>query len=169
MSTTIAMAFEDEISELLLSKLREIAHRYGYSLIYGLNSAETDVLKGIQQATETLNWKTHLFIKAPMQCKGTLAFGIQEELCCLETEGKVPSFFGFLGQLNCELKPLNVACWFIFAGEWYEDESVQFLEGTFDELVNYLKRPGNWYQRLFVVSTGHFQDSDELPLIFKCQ
>lgn len=167
MSTTIAITLADELDELKVLGIREIAQEYGYDIAVGLGSAEEDVLQGIGEASETIGWLTQIFLKTPEEGAGVLAFGVQKELLDWETKGTVPPFFGFLECLDEELKRNHDVYWVVFASEWCKNDRIRLEEGSLSELVEFLKKPGNWYQRLYVVSTGRFQDSDEVPLVFK--
>lgn len=167
MSTTLCFAFDSALPQPTVGMVAQKAERYGYDAISGIDAAEADVQAGLRQASARLGWQSHILLKAPRGNKGVLAFGIQEEFTAHETKGTIPPFFDFLSDADVVLRTNYDVYWVVFAGEWGEDERIRIEEGNLKDLIRRLSGPGNWCQRLFVVKTGRFQDSDEVPLVFR--
>ena len=167
MSTTITISILDVLEEGVVSRIRDIAHGYNYALDVGLDSAENDVRRGLSEASLALGWKTLLVIRAPSNSKANLAFGVQEEFTDWEVKGILPKFFSCVTRVDDELKQYSNPYWVCFAAEWPANARIRLEEGKVIGLIEYLKQPANWYQRLYVVRTGVIQYSDEIPFVFK--
>ena len=167
MSTTVCLAFSTSLPQAIVDNLNAIAGRYRYELVVGIDAAEKDVQEGLRQISDRLGWNCHVFLRAPVGSLGVLAFGIQEELYAYETTGTPPPFFGFLKDVDECLMGMNNAYWIVFAGEWGLNERIRLEEGSAAKLIERLSGPANWGERLYVVRAGCFQDSDEVPLVFK--
>ena len=164
MSTTIGFGYMIRDSDPFI-ELKSTAERFGYGLLKGIDSAESDVKSGLAVAQRNEGWEQLLFLQSPIEGKTSLAFGIQEELTALETTGACPQFFNLLHELPKLAQQCKKFAIF-FASEWYESDRVRFSYGSAENLIMLLSMPGHWGIRYMIPETGRLQDSDEIPFIF---
>ncbi len=166
MSTTIGLGYAARCNVEFFSAVQNLAEKFEYGLLKGIDCAEQDVKEGIAVAQKNQNWENVLFLQSPRNYDVALAFEIHEELVAFETKGRRPRFYDFLIELAAlcfgQCEKLNI----FFAAEWYENDRVRFSYGSVDDLISLLSMPGNWGIRYMIPPTGELQDSDEIPLLF---
>jgi hypothetical protein len=169
MTTTIVLGVprtDCSDCELAFQRLERAAAQYGFLAERGVSAAEVDCQMGLKEIEHRFDLAVVAVIRAPRDCPAPLAPEIQESFVEWEMSGKKPLFFEFLRDVASSLKGVSRSILVAFSGEWESGDRVRRRDGTMDELVEFLKRPGAWYQRLYVPRTGRWQDSDDIPLIF---
>ena len=151
----------------LSKRLKIIANEYGYGVETNLNNAESDMKSGLSELHVALNWNLMALLKTPKDNSAALAFDIQEDLGAWECEDRRPIFYDFLLAAFLLLKNYCDEFYVFFSGEWYEGDRIRMEQGYIEELLAFLKRPANWNEKLYVPQSGHYQYSDEVPLVYK--
>jgi len=147
----------------------ELARKYEYGLLDGIEYCELDTKTGLEVAKKNEGWDHLHLLQSPVDRDVALAFNIHQELTDFEVKGEYPRFFDFLKELanirteKCE--KLGV----FFSGEWFKNDRVRYSYGTVDDLITLLSMPGYWGIRYLIPETGRLQDCDEIPLIFDLQ
>ena len=169
MSTTIGIGIGKNTGDdtELFETLEKLVGRYGYGLLNGVAYAELDMRAGLEIAQKHRGWEHVLLLQYPPVDGLALAFGIDQELTALEMKGNRPTFFDFLGELARECTERFESIDVFFSGEWHSGDRVRFSYGTLVDLITLLSMPAHWGIRYLIPETGHFQDSDETPLIFE--
>jgi hypothetical protein len=176
MSTTIGFGLiRQPDDENLEHELLTIAQSFGYNLSYGVKTAESDVQEGLTLLQDWSGWNLICLLHAPGDCKVPLAFGIEEELRNCESkikeelkngESTQVKFFDFLRELEMLFDGRGKKLGIFFSGEWYSDTKIRREEGSLDNLLSLLKKPGNWNLLLFNLQNGIFQECDYYPLVY---
>jgi hypothetical protein len=176
MSTTIGFGLIRQTDdENLEHELLTIAQSFGYNLSYGVKTAESDVQEGLTLLQDWSGWNLICLLHAPGDCKVLLAFGIEEELRNCESrikeelrngESTQVKFFDFLRELEMLFDGRGKKLGIFFSGEWYSDTKIRREEGSLDNLLSLLKKPGNWNLLLFNLQNGIFQECDYYPLVY---
>jgi len=166
MSTSIAIGIASKDPEAAYQRIESAAAEHGYAIERGVESAEADCRMGLNDIVSGFDLTAIAILKAPSTHAAPLAPGIQEELLKWELEGRHVGFFEFLRAVGRSLRGLGSALVVSFAAEWGAGDRVRLSEGSIEELVEKLKRPGNWYMRLYLPQSGRWQDSDEVPLVY---
>lgn len=166
MSTTIGFGYSTVDDGEIYTELKAVAENFGYGLLNGIKSSESDVRSGIEIMQENENWNNVRFLQSPIDDDVGLAFGIQEELIAFEMTSDRPKFFDFLNEVSQLATQKCKKFGIFFAGEWYEGDRVRYSYGNVDRLITLLSLPGNWGIRYMIPQTGKLQDSDEIPFTF---
>lgn len=166
MSTTIGFGYSPNEGVDVFLQLRELASKHGYGLLFGVDSAESDVREGLKFAKAMQQWTNVAIIQSPIDDEVGLAFGIHEELTAFETKYERPQFFDYLEEMcsYCDRRCGKLS--FFFASEWTAKDRIRFSYGAVSDLISLLSLPGHWGMRYLMPETGRYQDSDETPLIF---
>jgi len=163
-STTIGFGFHVKLDAVSLAALERLANAFDYGLAEGIEHAENDMRTGLQVAQRHRTWKQVVFLLSPRS--STMAFGIDQELTAREISGIQPPFFSFMDQFGGQLPDEHDLVDVFFSGEWYERDQVRYTYGNLADFIGFLSMPGHWGLRHLIPETGHFQDSDEIPLVF---
>lgn len=167
MSTAIGIAIKASEEGALTEAMIALADQHGYGVESDLNKAEDDMKTGLAEVMEAFGLNKVMLLKAPKSSKVALAFDIEEDLRLWESEKKRPVFFDFLLAASSLLKEYGSCFYVFFSGEWYEGDRIRLEKGHIEDLITFLQRPANWNERLFVPKTGCYQESDEVPLVYK--
>lgn len=165
-STTIAIGIATDNAPEVYRRIEDAAGKFGYGAAQGIAFAEAESRAGLSEIAGAFDIAVVALLRVPVDHPAALASAIQDELLKWELELERPKFFDFLSQLSKSLRGLASRMLVAFAGEWKEGDRIRLHQGPIEDLIELLKRPGNWYQRLYVPSTGRWQDSDEVPLVF---
>lgn len=166
MSTTIGVGYCCKPGEEISLDLAQLAERFGYGALLGIQHAEDEVKEGLSAAKKCEKWRDVVLFRAPRASKGALASGIQDEFLSLEVNGRRPVFFDFLNEISTSCAGRCDKFGIFFAGEWGGNDRIRYSYGSPVDLIALLSMPGNWGGRYLIPKTGRLQDFDDVPLIF---
>jgi hypothetical protein len=165
--STIALGLEGSISAGIEAEVTRVAGMYGYALDSGVDAAEEDARSGLAELMERLALRVVLLLRAPANASAPLAQGVDDELRRWEETGPTTAFAEFLRQVAQVAEARSLKLVVCFAAEWYEGDWVRLHEGSLSDLLAMLTRAGTWAEYLYVPKTGHWQEVDERPLVFR--
>jgi hypothetical protein len=166
MSTTIGFGINAVDEGRLFENMKLLADTFGYGLLSGIESAESDVRAGLKKMKKCEGWGNVFILQSPVGTNVGIAFDIHEELVALETSGTLPKVFKFFVEAEQLFMGSCSKVGIFFAAEWYEKDNVKYSYGTMSRLIEILSMPGSWGIRYINPETGRIHDSDETPFVF---
>ncbi len=148
-------------------QLEQIADKYEYKLLSGIDKAEADVREGVRNLIESYDLEDVYVIKAPRSAPYNFSEEIQEELNDQYFHGKEINFFKFIQEITALLQENhNANLIFFFAYDWGLSTRVRILEGTIDDLIMTLDNPVDWQLPLYDLKTKVTYAESTFPLIY---
>jgi hypothetical protein len=167
MSFTVAF-FLGELDERRWSDIRKCAEELGLEAVRGIEAGDEEVIPGIRKYLSREPKPLEVvYLFSGTELDVPSAHELYKETVLFRAHGGTPRIFSFLRKFNRLTEDLGNERYFLACGEWSPKDEVMYLEGSVENVIEFVTATqilGLWF---WSPQTGSIQGSDRYPLLFR--